>query len=178
MRKSIHLHGISRALILLLAVFAGGSAHAVLAPDYDFTQALNGSDLVVEGRVLNTQAEWVDGANGKNIFTTVHMKVDRLLKGQMTKGTIVFSVMGGTIGDGTQTVSVRVDVDTVEGAVYGAQWFTDSAHTQSLCSVTVTESEVEIPDLQAGQQYWNRVHAARAGQYGLWSNPTTHVAKI
>ncbi len=81
-------------------------------------------------------------------------------------------------GDGTQPASIAVDFDTVEGAVYEVQWFTDSAMTQSVGSVTVTESEVEIPGLQAGQQYWIRVRAVRAGQYGPWSDPATRVANI
>lgn len=80
--------------------------------------------------------------------------------------------------DGTQPHSIWLDWDSVSGAVYEVQWFSDAALTQMVGSATVTLSEVEIPGLTRGQQYWFRVRAVRASLFGAWSDQATRVANI
>ncbi|MCX7050256.1 MAG: fibronectin type III domain-containing protein [Candidatus Sumerlaeota bacterium] len=80
--------------------------------------------------------------------------------------------------DGTQPASIWIDWDTVEGAVYELQWFSDAALTQMVGSATVTNSEYEIPGLTKGNQYWFRVRAVRASLVGPWSDQATRVANI
>lgn len=80
--------------------------------------------------------------------------------------------------DGTQPASIWIDWGVVDAAVYEIQWFSDAALTQMVGSATVTNSEVEIPGLTRGQQYWFRVRAVRASLVGPWSDQATRVANI
>ena len=82
------------------------------------------------------------------------------------------------LADGTQPASIWIDWDTVEGAVYELQWFSDAPLTQMVGSATVTNSEYEIPGLTKGTQYWFRVRAVRASLVGPWSDQATRVANI
>ena len=80
--------------------------------------------------------------------------------------------------DGTHPHSIWLDWDSVTGAVYEVQWFGDAALTQMVGSATVTLSEIEVPGLTLGQQYWFRVRAVRANLVGPWSDQATRVANI
>ena len=80
--------------------------------------------------------------------------------------------------DGTHPASIWVDWDSVEGAVYEIQWFSDAPLTQMIGSATVTASELEVQGLVRGNQYWFRVRAVRASQPGPWSDQATRVANI
>lgn len=82
------------------------------------------------------------------------------------------------IRDGTEPASIFVDFESVESASYQAQWFTDSALTAQVGDITVTASEFTATGLTAGQQYWFRIRAVRAGVSGPWSDPATRVANI
>jgi hypothetical protein len=82
------------------------------------------------------------------------------------------------IADGTHPASIFVDFDSVDGAVYEVQWFSDAPLTQMVGSSTVTESQIEITGLTRGSQYWVRVRAVRASQPGPWSDQATRVANI
>ena len=82
------------------------------------------------------------------------------------------------IEDGTHPASIWVDWESVEGAVYEIQWFTDAPLTQMIGSATVTASELEVQGLVLGQQYWFRVRAVRASNAGPWSDQATRVANI
>jgi hypothetical protein len=80
--------------------------------------------------------------------------------------------------EGAAPASIFLDFDSVDGAVYEVQWFSDAPLTVMVGSATVTVSEIEIPGLTKGQQYWFRVRAVRAGQAGPWSDQATRVANI
>mgnify|MGYP000937837823 CR=1 FL=1 len=87
-------------------------------------------------------------------------------------------VVIGAFADGTQPASLFVDFDSVDAAAYEVQWFSDAPLTQLVGSATVTNSEIEIPGLTRGNQYWIRVRAVRAGQPGPWSDQATRIAGI
>jgi len=87
-------------------------------------------------------------------------------------------VVISAITDGTHPASFFVDFESVDGAVYEVQWFSDAPLTVLVNSATVTESQIEITGLERGKQYWVRVRAVRAGQQGPWSDQATRVANI
>ena len=57
------------------------------------------------------------------------------------------------IGDGTRPASLFVDWDSVDGAVFEVQWFSDVPLTQMVGNATVTPSEIEISGLTRDSQY-------------------------
>jgi subtilase family serine protease len=107
MKKRRHFFVALDVVLLIFLVFSVSpkKAEAVLAPDYDFSSAVLKADLIVEGMVTEARSRWIDNPNGKNIFTFVRIRVDRLIKGNPIAEDVEFRVMGGTVGDITQTVS-------------------------------------------------------------------------
>ena len=80
--------------------------------------------------------------------------------------------------DGSQPASIWVDWESIEGAVYEIQWFTDADLKQMAGSATVTSSEMEVQDLERGKQYHFRIRAVRGGHTGPWSDQATRMANI
>ena len=83
--KLVRLHFIITVKVMILmcivTAFSTRRADAILAPDYDLSSAILEADLLGKGRVIETRLEWVDSLNGKNIFTYVRFRLDRLLEG-------------------------------------------------------------------------------------------------
>jgi hypothetical protein len=82
------------------------------------------------------------------------------------------------VRDGAEAASLFVDWESVARASYQVEWFTDSALTQKVGSMTVTPSETTLLGLTAGKQYWIRIRAVRAARNGPWSDPATRVANL
>jgi len=80
--------------------------------------------------------------------------------------------------DGVAPGSIWVDWEPQPAAVYEVQWFTDSAMTQMVGSITATKSETVVEELKRGKEYWFRVRAVRGSKRGPWSDPATRVASI
>ena len=76
-----------------------------LAPGFDFSSAVTTADLIISGVVIDTSSEWIDGANGKNIYTRVLVRVNDVIKGSVEDQYIELRVMGGIVGDIEQSVS-------------------------------------------------------------------------
>lgn len=93
--------GLAFAVVSLIV----GGAEATLGPGYDLPVAITRADLLVQGQVVSTSSSWVGGPFGANIYTHVHLRVKRVLKGGAAADVIDFVVMGGTVGDVTQRVS-------------------------------------------------------------------------
>jgi len=91
--------------LLLFTLLIINATYALMAPDYNFSTAVLKADIIVQGEVIDTYAEWIESPNGKNIFTFVNLRVNRVVKGIINEKEFKFCVMGGTIGDITQTVS-------------------------------------------------------------------------
>jgi len=83
-----------------------------------------------------------------------------------------------TTADGTNPASIWVDWESIEGAVYEVQWFTDADLKHRAGSATVTASEMEVQDLERGKQYHFRIRAVRGGHTGPWSDQATRMANI
>ena len=114
-----------------------------------------------------------DGAQKLNFGLTPKKAADD----DKATGTIEQVIIHAT-KDGTHPASIWVDWDSVEGAIYEIQWFSDAALTQMVGSATVTASEMEVQGLERGNQYWFRVRAVRASETGPWSDQATRVANI
>jgi len=82
------------------------------------------------------------------------------------------------IADGTLPGSIFVDFDAIEGAVYEIEWSTDANFGTITGTKTATASEGTADGLTMGTQYWIRVRADRAGEFGPWSDPATRVANV
>jgi hypothetical protein len=61
--------------------------------------------VIIRGKVLETQSQWVTDERGKHIYTFVTMHIDERLKGEVQEDQISFEVVGGTVGDITESVS-------------------------------------------------------------------------
>jgi Matrixin len=61
------------------------------------------SRLIVSGRVASVTSAWDDA--GAIVWTYVEILTDRVLKGEMTEGTIVLKQLGGTVGETGMRVS-------------------------------------------------------------------------
>lgn len=82
------------------------------------------------------------------------------------------------VQDGLISGSLRFDWESIEGATYEVQWFSDSGLTTMIGSATTTASEYMISGLTPGTQYWMHVRPHRGGQTAPWSDPATRVAPV
>ena len=82
--------------LLFLAFLAGALAHATLVPRMTLEQAVDDSELIVQGTVVRTWSAW--GDKRQFIWTHYELKVSDALKGLATRN-IVISEPGGTVGD-------------------------------------------------------------------------------
>jgi hypothetical protein len=94
-------------LIIILSMLASTVilGQTTLAPDYDLSSAVLTAKLIVRGSVTETSSAWIDGPNGRNIYTRVRLSVEETIKGNSTGQYLEFRVMGGTVDGITQTVS-------------------------------------------------------------------------
>ena len=82
--------------LLFLLFLAGALAHATLVPRMTLEQAVDDSELIVQGTVVRTWSAW--GDKRQFIWTHYELKVSDALKGLATRS-IVVSEPGGTVGD-------------------------------------------------------------------------------
>lgn len=80
--------------------------------------------------------------------------------------------------DGLVAGSILFDFESIEGASYEVEWFSDSSLTTRVGSATSTRSEFTITGLTSGTQYWMHVRPHRGGQTAQWSDPATRVAPV
>lgn len=73
----------------------GSTLHATVIVPAEFREVVQGSDLIVYGRVESVRPEWSD--DRRRIETAVTFDVSTFLKGEADR-TIVFKVPGGTLG--------------------------------------------------------------------------------
>ena len=85
---------------LILLVFLLGCAQstfattAIVPPDDDM---IIGARVIVKGRILSIESRF-DEQQGR-IFTYIKLKVQEVLKGQITERKIVIKELGGQVGD-------------------------------------------------------------------------------
>lgn len=85
-----------RRLILLAALLAAAPvAHATVLVPAEFSEIVNGSEIIVHGRVVDVRADWTD--DRLRIDTLVTLEAGSYLKGG-PGGTVTFRVPGGTVG--------------------------------------------------------------------------------
>ena len=84
-----------RAVLLLVFCSLPVALRATVLVPADFREIVNGSDIIVYGRVIETAVEWSD--DRKRIDTLVTLQVGTYLKGGPGE-TLVFRVPGGQIG--------------------------------------------------------------------------------
>lgn len=71
----------------------------------DLPAIVQQAGVILKGKVLYTQSQWVTDERGKHIYTSVTMHVDKRLKGEILGDQISFEVVGGTVDDITEVVS-------------------------------------------------------------------------
>ena len=102
MRKYLNSSGLLQSLLFVFLTVSGVSTSPVeasLAPGYDMTAALRGADLIIRGNVVEVRSQWVEDANGANIYTFVQMEVVETVKGNIYGERLEFRVMGYRRGD-------------------------------------------------------------------------------
>lgn len=88
---------LASALLATMAIPA--RATTLMREGLDQLTAKN--ELVVQGRVLDTNSHWNDGHT--LIFTDVKVRPSQVLKGRQ-EGDVTFTVLGGTVGDVTTLI--------------------------------------------------------------------------
>ncbi len=84
-----------RTLVVGFLWLLGSPLHATVIVPAEFREVVQGSDIIVYGRVESVRADWSD--DRRRIETYVTFDVSSSLKGGADR-TIVFKVPGGTLG--------------------------------------------------------------------------------
>ncbi|MEX2244187.1 MAG: hypothetical protein WD716_10120 [Fimbriimonadaceae bacterium] len=82
------------------------------------------------------------------------------------------------LADGQLPASIFADCESIAGASYEWEWYSDAALTTRVGNTTTTPSELVINGLTTGTRYWVRARAIRGGQTGMWSDPDSRVANV
>jgi hypothetical protein len=91
------------AILLPAIVLLAGTARASIVPPVTFDEIVQGSDIVIRGEVVRTDARFVDTPSGRAIITIVTFRIERTLKGR-AEGELSLEFLGGQVGE------VRLDV--------------------------------------------------------------------
>ena len=92
------------ALVLLLAIPAG--ATTLIRSGLETLAAENAT--IVQGKVLEIHSYW--NADRSFIFTDVRFQPTRVLKGDRSQREVVFTLMGGTVGETTMLIVASPDL--------------------------------------------------------------------
>ncbi len=84
-----------RTLALAMLWLLGSTLHATVVVPAEFREVVQGSDLIVYGRVESVRPQWSD--DRRRIESVVTFGVSTILKGEADR-TIEFTVPGGTLG--------------------------------------------------------------------------------
>lgn len=79
--------------LLLIPTFRAGATTVVMLSD---TELIVNSRAIVTGRVASTMSAWDD--THSMVWTYVEVRADRVLKGELSEGTIVLKQLGGEAG--------------------------------------------------------------------------------
>ncbi|MEL0084044.1 MAG: hypothetical protein VW985_13530 [Gammaproteobacteria bacterium] len=106
----------NRLMVILMLTLAGvASATSVRTMNID--ELVAGSELVVEGQVLQISVDQ-DANNPRIVTTTVLVEVIEVLKGEFDQPTISLSFLGGTYGDRRLKVEAMEYPDVNEHGIY------------------------------------------------------------
>lgn len=86
-------------------MYKRGSSLALIPQQPNLPDIVQQADIIIKGKVLETQSQWVTDERGKHIYTSVTMHVDERLKGEIQGDRFSFEVVGGTVDDITEFVS-------------------------------------------------------------------------
>lgn len=75
-----------------------------------FPELMKRSDLIVKAKVDNLEAKWVKDSRGKHIYTYTDFQVLDVMKGTYSQNKFRMEIIGGKIGDITETVSTSIKV--------------------------------------------------------------------
>lgn len=104
MRSLVARSTLVTALVLLLAIPAG--ATTLIRSGLETLAAENAT--IVQGKVLDIHSYW--NADRTFIFTDVRFQPTRVLKGDRSQREVVFTLMGGTVGDITTLIVANPDL--------------------------------------------------------------------
>jgi len=88
-----------KLLIILLGMVL--FSHATTYKKTDFAKLVQTSTVIAEGEITSIKSAW----QGKQISTTITLKVSKLHKGQSQSTEIEFIIQGGRVGDVEQHIS-------------------------------------------------------------------------
>jgi hypothetical protein len=158
---SFALHALLIALVLISCTTASASS----VQQVTIEQMLKNSELVFEATVTGVNAHFENPGN--HIATDVTFQVIEVIKGNLSKGTVVLSFSGGTIGEMTEVIGDMHIPKYREHGVYFVEslqrkqvhpfygW--DQGHftvqtTKSGADLVTTRSGHPVQGLQSGKQ--------------------------
>ncbi|MFC1633329.1 GLUG motif-containing protein [Planctomycetota bacterium] len=96
------------SVIILLASFLPNSTNTLarlMIRGNESSEIVQEADIICTATVLSTQSQWKDDHRGKHIYTNVELLIERTIKGVLSTNPFYLEVIGGTVGDITESVS-------------------------------------------------------------------------
>lgn len=93
------------ALSAVLSLDAPKASALLLYRTWQASEVVEQSSIICRARVLSTQSQWREDDRGRHIYTRVWLGVGQWFKGRTSSPILDLEVVGGTVGEITETVS-------------------------------------------------------------------------
>ena len=93
------------ALSILLDLVSPKAFALLLHRSYKASELVDQASIICTASVLSTQAQWQEDIRGRHIYTRVRLGVGQWIKGRAQGPILDLDIVGGTVGDITETVS-------------------------------------------------------------------------
>jgi hypothetical protein len=87
------------------------------AGDFDYTNLILKSHLIVKAEITDKSSEWIEDRNGKHIYTHVQANIIDFIKGNTQERSLRFRIIGGQVGNIREVVSYAPHFQIGENAI-------------------------------------------------------------
>ena len=92
-------------LVIVLIHIIALSSISIAQEKNRFSRAAKESDLIIHAKVSSTESRWISDEKGKHIYTFANLQIYDFIKGSHSQNQFELKIIGGTIGDITESVS-------------------------------------------------------------------------
>ncbi|MFC1605049.1 IPT/TIG domain-containing protein, partial [Planctomycetota bacterium] len=94
-------------IVLSILIFSSSTNifARVTTRNYKSSEIIHKAEIICTATVVSTQCQWMKDSRGRHIYTNVELFIGQTIKGNLASNHVNLEVVGGTVGDITESVS-------------------------------------------------------------------------